>query len=163
MANLRTIEITRAIWGGALLLAPRWTLENIHRIRVDRTSVLVARVLGARQLSQAALSGIDPSSDVLAMGVWVDLVHAASALGLAGVDRERVSAGLVDAVVATAWAGLGWRDVGIRPESAHDHDRRRDAMARWVLGHVVGGAPLLRRAGSTGKAESVDVGPLHPR
>lgn len=100
IAKIRTIEIARATWGAALLLAPRQTLKVVHRIEMDLTSLLVARVLGARQVGQALLSGVRPSPEVLAMGVWVDLAHAASALALAAVDRRRASAGLTDAAVA---------------------------------------------------------------
>lgn len=145
MARIRAIEITRAAWGAALLLAPHRTLKLVHRIEVDRKSVLIARVLGVRQITQAALSGVRPSPEILAMGVWVDLAHAASALGLAAVDRERASAGLTDTAVAVAWAGFGWHDLRTGPVPAPAHDRRRDAMARWVLAHVPGGGPLRRR------------------
>lgn len=142
----RTIEILRGAWGAALLLAPRQTLESIHQIDVDHTSIVVARILGVRQIVQATSSGVRPSPEVLAMGVWVDLAHAATALGLAGFDQRRRPAGLVDAAVATIWAGLGWRDIdrGLSPAPAHQ--RWRDVMARWVLGHVPGGAPLRLRA-----------------
>lgn len=146
MVTVRAIELTRLAWGGALLLSPGWTLKTIHRIQVDRESVLIAQVLGARQISQAVLSGTNPSPEVLAMGVWVDVAHAASALGLAGVDRQRAPAGLTDAAVAVAWAGLGWRDLRRGPVPAPAHDRRREEMARWVLAHVPGGEPLTRRA-----------------
>lgn len=41
-----------------------------------RASLIVARILGARRLTQAALSDVGPSPEVLAMGVWVDCAHA---------------------------------------------------------------------------------------
>ena len=50
-----------------MLFAPQVVLNRVHHVEVDTESVLVARVLGARHLTQAALSGINPSPEVLAM------------------------------------------------------------------------------------------------
>jgi len=141
--QLRLIELARAGWGGALLFAPRVVLNRVHHVEVDTKSVLVARVLGARHLTQAALSGINPSPEVLAMGVWVDVAHASTAVALAVVDRTRARAGLADAAVAGLWAGVGWRDLRTAPPA---HDRRRDALARRVLSMAPGGSRLARIA-----------------
>ena len=142
---IRRIEVVRAAWGAALLVAPRQVLGRVHHLRVDRASVRVARVLGARQLGQAVLSGVDPSPEVLAMGVWVDGVHAATAVGLAVVDRHRARAGLTDAAIAGAYAVLGYRDLVTARPTPPSHQRRRDELARAVLGLVPGGGPLLSR------------------
>lgn len=142
--QLRKIELARAAWGGALLLAPRAVLENFHHVRVDPRSIRITRVLGARQLTQAVLSGLDPSPEVLAMGVWVDTAHAASAVGLAVLDRTRARAGLSDATVAGLWAVAGYRDLSNSRATPPRHDRLRDALARTVLALVPGGEPLLR-------------------
>jgi hypothetical protein len=149
----RKIELARAVWGLGLLCAPRWTLHRVHRIEVDATSVWVARVLGARQVAQATLSGASPSPEILALGVWVDLAHASSALALAVVDRSRASAGLTDTAVASVWAVRGWHDLRVAPVPRPTHDRRRDAMARAVLGRVPGGAPLRRMVRARGEGE----------
>ncbi len=140
----RAIEVGRAIWGGALLAAPSATLGTIHGLQVDTKSTVIARVLGARQLTQAGLSGIAPSPEVLAMGVWVDMAHAATAFGLALADRSRARAGITDGVVALAWAGIGYRDLLHDKATPPSHDRRRDQLACTVLGLVPGGGPLLR-------------------
>jgi len=58
-----------------LLLAPQVVLNRVHHVEVDTQSVLVARVLGARHLTQAALSDVNPSPEVLARGVWVDIAY----------------------------------------------------------------------------------------
>lgn len=142
MTTVRPIEIARAGWGLALLVAPRPVLRRFHGVRVDRTSLVVARVLGARHLTQAVLSGVDPSPEVLAMGVWVDGAHAASAVGLAAVDHTRVRAGLLDAGLALTWAVAGVRALRHPDVQAARHDRRRDALARAVLRHVPGGRLL---------------------
>lgn len=139
--RFRTIELLRAGWGVGLLLAPRPVLTHVHHLQVDRSSVVVARILGARHLVQAVLSGVAPSPEVLALGVWVDAVHAASAVGLAGVDPARARAGLTDAVVAAGWAAIGYRDVEVG-RAPHPGGRRRDVLARWVLDRAPGAAPL---------------------
>jgi hypothetical protein len=72
----RRIETVRGGWGLALLISPDAVLGTVHGLRVDRKSRVVARILGARHLVQAVSSGVRPSAEVLAMGVWVDWVHA---------------------------------------------------------------------------------------
>lgn len=140
----RAIEIGRAVWGAGLLAAPSSMLGTIHGLQVDTKSTVIARVLGARQLTQAGLSGIAPSPEILAMGVWVDVAHAATAFGLAVVDRSRARAGITDGVVALTWAGIGYRDLRGGTATPPSYDRRRDQLARTVLGLVPGGGPLLR-------------------
>lgn len=140
---LRWIEVGRAAWGAAMLIHPQYVLDRLS-VAPDRRSVAVARVLGARHLAQAALSGVRPSPEVLALGVWVDAVHAASALGLAVLDRDRVRAGLLDAVVAGTWAAAGLRDLS-RGAVAAD-EQLRDVVAQRALRRLPGGHLLLVRA-----------------
>lgn len=78
-------------------------------MRVDRKALVVTRILGARHLFQALLSGINPSPEVLAAGIWVDAVHSMTAFGLAVVDWRRARGGMIDGVVAASWAWLGLR------------------------------------------------------
>lgn len=144
--QLRLIELARAGWGGVLLLAPRMVLETIQHGNVDRKSVLVARILGLRHLTQAALSGVGPSPQVLAMGVWVDTAHSAIAVALAAVKRTRARAALTDAAVAGLWAAAGDRDLRTGRATPPAHDRLRDALARRVLALVPGGEALAGRA-----------------
>lgn len=141
----RRIELVRAGWGAALLVAPRQVMEHVHHVEVDTKSMVIARVLGARQLAQATLSGIRPSPEVLAMGVWVDAVHALTALGLAAVDRTRARAGLTDAAVAAIWSAAGYRDLTGAVATPPAHERRRDRLARMVLSRAPGGPFLLRQ------------------
>ncbi len=142
----RAIELTRGLAGAALMVAPRATLRHVHRTGDDATSVFVARVLGARQVAQAALSGVKPSPEVLAMGVWVDLAHAATATGLAAVDHTRAVAGLVNAVTALGWAGWGYADLRSGPVTDAAHDRLRDLLARRALHLLPGGQALVETA-----------------
>lgn len=119
-AATRRIEMLRGLWGAALLISPKAVLENIHGVRADTRSITVARVLGARHVTQAALSGARPTPTVLALGAWVDSVHAATALVLAGADRARARVAVTDALVAGGWALAGFRDAKRRsgPQSA---------------------------------------------
>lgn len=144
--HLRKIEISRGFLGFALLVAPRPMLRRVHRVGDDPKSVVVARVLGGRQLAQAVLSGVEPSPEVLAMGVWVDAAHAATALALAAVDPARAFAGFLNASSALVWAAWGYADVQSGPVTDPVHDRRRDLLARWALSILPGGGSLMRTA-----------------
>lgn len=145
--TFRSIELLRILWGALLLVAARRILDRVDRAEADHAAVVVVRVLGARHLVQASFSGIAPSPEVVAAGVWVDSVHSVTALGLAGLDRRRVALGLVDALVAALWAtfGLCELDRG-RNHLAAEHDRLRDRMARTILPWLPGGRRLLARA-----------------
>ncbi len=143
--QVRRIELVRGAWGVVMLLAPKPVLSAVDT-GGDRTMVVVGRILGARHLTQAVLSGARPSPEVLAMGVWVDAVHALTALGLAAVSPSRTGAGLVDAVGAAGWAIAGYHDLVTPRSVVPNHTRRRDALARWTLGRLPAGRHLRERA-----------------
>lgn len=141
----RTIEVVRAAWGAALLIGPGTMLKRMHRVQADSRTIAVARLLGGRHLTQAALSGIRPTPAVLALGVWADTAHASTALAFAAADRARARAAIIDAAIAFAWAAAGFRDLteGRAPRPASE--RRRDQLARSVLQHLPAARPLLAR------------------
>lgn len=139
----RNIEVLRGTWGVALLARPDWVLTKIHGLRIDSKSRVVTRILGARHLTQSVLSGYRPSPEVLAMGTWVDSVHALTAIGLAVADHHRARAGLVDAAVATVWAAAGYRDLRSAAATPPEHQRVRDKLAVAVLARVPTGRYLL--------------------
>lgn len=142
--TVRRIEVVRGTWGLVMLAGPTPLLRSIS-IDDDPAMIWTGRVLGARHLTQAVLSGARPSPEGLAMGVWVDAVHALCALGLAASSRRRAAAGIFDAVAATGWAVAGYRDL-VNPRAAlPTHTGRRDAMARTVLRALPGGARLADR------------------
>lgn len=141
----RRLELVRAGWGLVVLTRPRPVLSATST-GADQTMVVVGRVLGARHVTQAVLSGARPSPDVLAMGVWVDAVHALCALGLAAASRRRTGAGVGDALASLGWAVVGYRDLVTPRTVVPDNTRRRDAMARWTLARVPAGARLRRLA-----------------
>jgi hypothetical protein len=142
----RPIELTRAAYGLVLLLAPRHALAELHDVELDRSSLAVARILGARQLVQAGMSGLDPSPEVLAMGVWVDVAHGATALGLAVADRSRATAGLSNLCASLVWAGWGYVDLTRGEVTRPAHQKRRDVLARGFLRVLPGGRRLLAAA-----------------
>ena len=113
----RGIELIRAVWGAALLVAPGAVLSGALRADPDPRAVVVARILGARHLAQAALSGLRPTRETLMLGVGVDAIHAATAVGLAAADPHRARAALADALVAAGWAAAGARDLAAHPTS----------------------------------------------
>lgn len=154
--NIRRIELMRAVWGLALVIAPDAVLTRVHGLRVDGKTRVVARVLDARQLLQTLLSGINPSPEKLAAGVWVDSVHALTAFGLAAVDRARVRAGMVDGVVALSWAGLCARDLRVGNAPRTGAVRGLDQLARTVVGALPGGRGLMDRAQRVRAAERAE-------
>ncbi|MGH3196250.1 MAG: hypothetical protein ACRDOH_03430 [Streptosporangiaceae bacterium] len=100
------LPVIRGVYGLALLSGPG-PLIRLADGPGDGRARGAARVLGARQLTQAALTAPEPSATTLALGVEADLAHAVSMLGLAVLDRRRRRLGYADAVVATAFAAVG--------------------------------------------------------
>lgn len=143
--SVRYIELVRAGWGVGLLAAPETVLERVHGVRVDRKAVVVARILGARHLIQAGLSGASPSPERLAGGVWVDTVHALTAVGLAAMDRDRARAGVTDGVIAGVWAGFGVHDLRTTTFPAGSSGTL-DRLARRVFAAMPGGEALMSLA-----------------
>jgi hypothetical protein len=74
----------------------------------------VIRVLGARELLQAALTGARPTRSVLAVGAVIDGLHAVSMLLLGITRREWRAPALVDAAAAAALGLLGAAAAGLR-------------------------------------------------
>lgn len=129
-----------------MLLAPRAVLARARAVRIDRRAVVITRILGARQVVQASLSGIKPTPEILAAGVWVDAVHSLTALALAVADHRRVRVGVVDAVVAALWAALGAYDLRRGNVAPDDHAHVRNRLARTVIGALPGGRLVMDQA-----------------
>ncbi len=98
------LYVIRTGYGSLLLISPALVSGVLLGRRPDARGQGVARMLGARQLTQALASGPAPTYPVLAVGAEVDLLHAASMLALA-VRRPR--AALTDALIAAAFALAG--------------------------------------------------------
>lgn len=155
--RIRLVEVVRLAWGCVLLLAPRRLMGALPVTRVDRRSLAVARVLGARHVAQALASGLSPSPEVLAAGAWVDGAHAVTAVALAIADPGRRGAGLTDAGVAATFSCASTYDISRGRVETPGHDRWRDRAARAVVGALPLGPRLLRRAADARRASS-DLG-----
>jgi hypothetical protein len=146
--RVRAIELLRGLWGLTLLSAPATVLGSLG-LRTGARATAVSRILGARHLTQATLSGVDPSPELLAAGVWVDRVHATTAIALAAVDAGRRRAALIDAGMAAGWAAFGRHDLAAGHCPPRRHELRRDQLATWLLAHLPGGRGLLSVAALT--------------
>jgi hypothetical protein len=98
------VPLARAGYGAALLCAPGPMIGVITGQPPSRRACQVARVLGVRHLAQAAVTALNPGSEVVALGVVVDLLHAASMFAFAAVVPGLRRAELADALAATALA-----------------------------------------------------------
>lgn len=101
----RALGAARVAWGTALLLAPK-RLVKAAGGQPDPAAVRVARLLAGRHLAQGAL-------ELAAWPRWrrageaVDLLHSASLLPVAALDRRQRRALLVDSALAFGWACAG--------------------------------------------------------
>jgi hypothetical protein len=98
------VPLARAGYGAALLCAPGPMIGVITGQPPSRRARRVARVLGVRHLTQAVITALNPGPEVVALGVVVDLLHAASMFAFAAVIPDLRGAELADALAATALA-----------------------------------------------------------
>jgi hypothetical protein len=98
------VPLARAGYGAAVLCAPGPVIRACTGRTPSRAARRVARVVGLRHLIQAAITIWAPAPEVVAVGVLVDLTHAASMLGFAAVNRPLARAELTDALAATVLA-----------------------------------------------------------
>jgi hypothetical protein len=115
------------IWGATLVSAPRLVLRLLGG-RETRLAEVVLRVLGARQVLQAAVTAVCPSRVVLIGGVGADGLHALSALGLAVVEPSQARVGLADAGIAATWMGM---DLRALRDLAGPSGSERTRRSRW--------------------------------
>jgi hypothetical protein len=108
MSSPRRMDLVRGGLGLAHLAAPGLAGRLLSGAPFGSGARAVVRVLGARQVVQAAASWARPSTAVIALGAGVDALHSASMIALAGFSRRWRRAGLLDAAIAgaLAWAGL---------------------------------------------------------
>jgi len=90
----------RAGYGAVQLLRPAYSAEQLLGGPLDPGAVAAIRVLGARQLAQAAVSVAAPSARLLALGAGADGAHALSMAVLALSDRRRRRPALVSGLIA---------------------------------------------------------------
>ncbi len=100
--------LVRAVYGTILVVAPQ-TLGIVAAGSPGRGASLFARVLGTRQLVEAAALGTHSSPGWRVAGACVDGVHAASAVALALLAPKRRRLLLCNAALAAAFAAAGLR------------------------------------------------------
>lgn len=108
----RALQLSRAVYGTALVLAPGRTIRLATGRVPSRRTCRVAQLLGARHLVQTALTAIAPRPAVFAAGGQVDTIHAASMVLLAATDRSGRRAALADALTEAAFAAAGFSASG---------------------------------------------------
>lgn len=96
------LGVIRLLWAISILLVPRKLFRLIGNTP-DSTSVAIARILGARQLAQAAVE-VTMWPRWRRLGIAVDVAHAGSAVAFARFDIRWRRIWLIDSVVATAFA-----------------------------------------------------------
>ena len=101
------VPLVRAGYGAALLCAPGPIIGAVTGQPPSPRARQVARVLGVRHLAQAAVTAVNAGPEVVALGVVVDLLHAASMFAFAAVVPDLRQAELADALAATALAVAG--------------------------------------------------------
>jgi hypothetical protein len=140
---MRLLSPTRAAIGAARLVFPVLSLPGINTVGLGTEGRRVVRVLGVRQVAQAALTGRSPTRAVLWLGAEADVAHAASMVGLAICSRRYRRAALGDATVAGALAAAGaWAALHSPAESIASHTSVgvwRDRMAERLADLAVPG------------------------
>ena len=97
----------RAGDGAVQLLRPAYSAEQLLGGPLDPGAVAAVRVLGARQLAQAAVSVAAPSAPLLALGAGADGAHALSMAVLALADPRWRRPAMVSGLIAAAFAAGG--------------------------------------------------------
>ena len=97
----------RIVYGLVLLAAPPPLLRLASGKPATTRERAVTRVLGARLLTQAAVTDIRPDAVSVALGAEVDFVHAATMLVWAAVDRGTRRLTLLSAATAGLFAVAG--------------------------------------------------------
>lgn len=103
---MNRLTAVRLAHGMVLLTAPGLVLR-VYGVQPGRPGRTVARVLGWRQVMQAAACAGAPGASALLLGAEADAAHALSAVALAAADRPRRRAGLAEALVACVLTAAG--------------------------------------------------------
>lgn len=105
----RRLPPVRVAWGAALLLAPDRVLRALPHGQIDRPALAFARVLGVRDLVQAAVIARRPTRGRILAGAAVDATHATTMVALALIRPDRRKLALTNVTTASAFAVAGLR------------------------------------------------------
>ena len=107
---MRYAAVVRSAYGLSLLLAPGAVIGVASGGTTLRISMTVGRVLGARHLVQALITGRVGTRGWLLAGAAVDATHALSMVGLAALNADHRLPAALDAVLATGLSLNGLRE-----------------------------------------------------
>lgn len=137
----------RIVYGAVLLAVPSPVLRLVTGQAATVRERAVTRILGARLLTQAAVTDVRPDAVSLAVGAEVDLVHTVSMLCWAALDRRSRRLTLLSAAIAASFAVAGAADVRrADPKPSQTDDalgalaRLRHEIAASVTRHTLPGA-----------------------
>ncbi len=94
----------RVCYGALLIAFPDRVARTIDERQDDEGFRRIIRVLGAREVAQAVTCWPQPTSALLRVGAGVDVIHAASMLGLAAMSTRWRRPALVSALTAAIFA-----------------------------------------------------------
>ena len=107
LPGTRWVSIIRVGYGVLLLAMPGPLITGVTGNPVSTRVRAVARVLGARQLAQGAISCLAPARWLIRAGAAADGIHAASMLALAGTEPGLRRALLAETAIAAAFGSAG--------------------------------------------------------
>ncbi len=99
--------LTRLIFGLVLLAVPDPVLRFIAGRPATSRVRAAARILGLRELVQAAVTGFKPDAACLVAGAETDSIHAATMLAVAVFDSRSRRLVLGSAATASLFAAVG--------------------------------------------------------
>lgn len=105
--SMLLVPVTRLAWGGLLTGAPGLVLGTLTGGPPTGPQKLVLRVLGAGHLVQGTLDLVRPTPRVLRSGATVDLVHAATCVGVVALLPEWRWVAALDGTGAVGFAAGG--------------------------------------------------------
>ncbi|HEY6537599.1 MAG TPA: hypothetical protein VI138_00995 [Candidatus Dormibacteraeota bacterium] len=137
---MRALSPVRAAVGAVRLALPDMVIPWWADRPLDARGRRAVRLLGARQLTQALVTGPNPVAATLWLGTEADLAHAASMIGVALVASRYRRDAFGDAAIALAfaWAGIrAARSAPARRDRAFPlaawRDRSADRLARRLV------------------------------
>jgi hypothetical protein len=107
VSTAKALSLVRTGVGVVHLAFPDTLVRRLTGRQLSAPGRRVVRVLGARQVAQALLSGNAPTGAILCLGAEVDVAHATTMIALAIFESRYRRAALYDAVIATAFAIAG--------------------------------------------------------
>ncbi len=105
----------RGAVGACELGRPQQVAQLVGAPVIGASTLMVIRVLGARQLAQAVATQLRTTPTVLASGAAIDYLHAASLIALAIAKPQWRRAALPEAVLASCLAIAGASAAGALP------------------------------------------------